>query len=299
MTTARTTFRELLKQPGPLIAPVAHDALSARMIERAGFKVTGVAGSALLASQHALPDVGLAGLAEMLEGARVMLRGTSLPWGADADDGFGDARNVVHTVRSFEAIGCQQLVLEDQNRATKRPGDGGSQTLIGPGEMVGKLRAALETRDSIDLMIVARTDAALMEGVDGALRRADRYLSAGADAIFVAGLETPEQLRRIGETLRGANQVAVVGERRIGQWPAPDELHAMGFGQISYPGILINRVFAAMAEGLEALSLLARNAAAPASIPVHLDAMLAMGEALDLKSWETMSSRYGGVVDDA
>jgi 2-methylisocitrate lyase-like PEP mutase family enzyme len=265
------------------------------MIERAGFEATGVAGSALLAAQHALPDVGLAGLTEMLEGARIMLRGTSLPWGADADDGFGDVRNVVHTVRSFERAGAGQLVLEDQHRATKRPGDGGSQTLVTADQMVAKLRAALESRDDSEyLMIVARTDAALIEGVDGALIRADRYLAAGADAIFVAGLETPEQLRRVGEALRGAHQVAVVGERRIRHWPGPDELYAMGFGMISYPGLLINRVYAAMADGLDALNRIASGVSAPGDIPDHIDALQAMARTLDLADWENMNSRYEG-----
>ncbi|WP_439487114.1 isocitrate lyase/PEP mutase family protein [Blastomonas fulva] len=291
----RPSFRALLKKPGPLICPVAHDALSARMIERAGFEATGVAGSAMLAAQHALPDVGLAGMAEMLEGARNMLRGTNLPWGADADDGFGDVRNVVHTVRCFEAAGAGQLVLEDQNRTTKRPGDGGSQTLVTPTEMVAKLRAALESRDDAEyLMIVARTDAALVEGVDGALKRAEHYLAAGADAIFIAGLETPEQLRRVGEALRGAHQIAVVGERRFRHWPAPDELYAMGFGMINYPGLLINRVHAAVADGLDALTRIAAGTTRPFDIPDHIDALEAMAQTLDLSGWEAMNRRFEG-----
>jgi 2-methylisocitrate lyase-like PEP mutase family enzyme len=292
----RPSFRSLLKKPRPLISPVAHDALSARMIERAGFEATGVAGSAMLAAQHALPDVGLAGLAEMLEGARNMLRGTTLPWGADADDGFGDVRNVVHTVRSFEAAGAGQLVLEDQNRATKRPGDGGSQTLVTPEAMIAKLRAALSSRDDSEyMMIVARTDAVLVEGIDGALKRAERYLTAGADAIFVAGLETPEQLRRVGEALHGANQIAVVGERRIRHWPAPNELYAMGFGMINYPGLLINRVHAAVADGLDALTRMAEGSVSPSDIPDNVDALEAMAQTLDLVGWEAMNRQFEGV----
>ena len=290
----RPTFRDLLKKPRPLVSPMAHDALSARLIERAGFEATGLAGSAMLAAQHALPDVGLAGLAEMLEGARVVLRGTSLPWGADADDGFGDVKNVVHTVRSFEAIGCGQLVLEDQDRSGKRPGDGGSQTLVTAGQMAAKLRAAVATRDSADLMIVARTDAALLDGVDEALRRAEAYLAAGADAIFVAGMQTPEQLCRVGAALKGATQILAVGERRIRHWPGPDELYAMGFGQISYPGLLINRVSEALTDGLDTLTALIAGKLLPAEVPAKVDALEATSRALDLADWETITSRFQG-----
>jgi 2-methylisocitrate lyase-like PEP mutase family enzyme len=288
----RPSFYDLLKKPRPLVTPVAHDALSARMIERAGFEATGVAGSAMMAAQHALPDVGLAGMAEMLEGARTVIRGTSLPWGADGDDGFGDAKNVVHTVRSFERIGCGQLVLEDQSRATKRPGDGGSQTLIAADEMAAKLRAALESRDSSDFMIVGRTDAALLEGVDAALSRAEKYLSAGVDAIFVAGLQTPEQLRRVGEALQGAILVAAVGERRIREWPGPTELYEMGYSQISYPGLLINSVYAAMADALAKVNELSAGSREPGRMTANVDALEAMSDALDQKEWDGLLDRY-------
>lgn len=289
----RTSFRTLLKEPGPLITPTAHDALSARMIERAGFRATGLSGSATLAALFALPDVGLAGLGEMVEGVRAVARGTTLPFGADADDGFGDARNVVLTVRTFEQLGCGQLVIEDQIRANKRPGDGGSQTLITTAEMCGKLRAALDTRDDYETMIVARTDAAMFEGLDGALRRADAYLETGADAIFVAGLSTPEELRRIGEALHGANLVAVVGERRIRTWPAPAELYDLGYNQINYPGLLINRVYGAMNNGLELINRVIAGKVAIGDVPDHVSDLAGLSEALDLSMWSELGERYG------
>jgi 2-methylisocitrate lyase-like PEP mutase family enzyme len=289
----RQTFRSLLARPQPLLTPMAHDALSARIITDAGFEALGFSGSALLAAQYALPDLGLAGLGEMLEGARQIIRGTDLPWGADGDDGFGDVRNVVLTVRAFEAIGCGQLIFEDQNRATKRPGDGGAQTLVTAQEMQAKVRAAIATRDSTDLMIMARTDAALNDGVDEALRRAEAYLKAGADGVFVAGLQTPEQLRRVGEALRGAVQTAVVGEKRIRTWPGPAELYAMGFNQITYPGLIINRVYRALQESVADFKALAAGAKSPADMPNLEQAVDDMARTLRQQHWQDCAGAFG------
>ncbi len=288
----RTSFRALLAKPRPLISPMAHDALSARLIELAGFEATGVSGSGVMAAHYALPDVGLAGLGEMLDGARMVARGTTLPWGADADDGFGDARSVIHTVRSFEALGCGQLIMEDQLRAGKRPGDGGAQILVSPQDMVAKLRAALATRDDREMLIIARTDSALHEGIDGAIRRAETYLEAGADGIFVAGLETPEQLQRVGTALHGAMQMAVVGEKRIRTWPNPTELYDMGFRQISYPGLLINRVFAALKSGLSLLDDFMAGQRTREDFPDQSAALAGMATAVDLAGWEAAQPRF-------
>lgn len=261
------SFKTLLARPRPLIAPIAHDALSARMIADAGFEAVGLAGSSLLAAQYALPDIGLAGLAEMAESARLVLRGHNLPWGMDADDGFGDLKNVVLTVRTLEALACGQIILEDQLRLGKRPGDAAAQALVTPEDMVAKVRIACDTRQDRDgLMIIARTDAFPNGGMDEALRRADSYLKAGADGIFVSGLQSSEELRIVGEHFRGANPVAVVGERKIRVWPAPDELYAMGFNQISYPSLLLLRAVSGIEQALADMAALASGALAPKDV---------------------------------
>lgn len=285
----RSSFRELLIDHKPLVIPTAHDALSARMIERAGYPAVGIAGSAMLAAQHALPDIGLAGLGEMIEGARVIVRGTSLPWGADADDGFGDVRNVVYTVRTFERERAGQIVIEDQDRATKRPGEAGSRTLISQDAMTAKLRAALATRDDADFMIVARTDAIKVEGMDQALRRADAYLAAGADAILVPGLETPDELRHVGERFRGSEQMLAVGEARVRGWPPPSDLYDLGYTMISYPGLLISRVQEAMAHGLRLLDGLACGDLAPLDWPDMSNGSQGLADMLDLATWEGLT----------
>jgi len=262
------TFKDLLALPRPLIAPIAHDAMTARMVADAGFDAVGLAGSSILAAQYAWPDVGLAGLGEMAEGARQVLRGHDLPWGMDADDGFGDVRNVVLTVRTFDALGCGQLIFEDQLRASKKPGDGGSQQLVTIDEMSAKVRAACETRDDPGaMMIIGRTDAFLLDGMDAALRRADAYLKAGADGVFIAGLQTVEDLRIVGDRFRHANPVAVVGERKIRLWPGPAELYDLGFNQISYPNLLLLRAVGAVQSGLSDLAGLISGSVAPQHMP--------------------------------
>jgi len=281
----RTSFRTLLARPRPLVTPMAHDALSARMITDAGFEALGLSGSSLLAAQFALPDIGLSGMVEMLEGGLQIMRGTHLPWGADADDGFGGVNNVIHTVRSFAAVGCGQLVIEDQLRVTKRPGDGGAQTLVTAADMQAKLAAALSARGEADMMIIARTDAYGCEGMDAALRRAEAYLAVGADGIFVAGLETPEQLRQVGAALKGALLVAVVGERRIRDWPSPEELYQMGFAQITYPGMLITRVCAALRSGLVDLRDLATGRRLAPEMPNFEADLDALSRHLRLQEW--------------
>jgi len=258
----------------------------------AGFEAVGLAGSSVLAAQYALPDVGLAGLGEMAESARLVLRGHDLPWGMDADDGFGDIKNVVLTVRTLEALGCGQIILEDQLRLGKRPGDTRAQALVSRDDMVAKLRMACDTRQDRDgLMVIARTDAFPNEGMDEALRRADAYLKAGADGIFVSGLQTPDDLRIVGTHFRGANPVAVVGERKIRLWPAPDELYAMGFTQISYPGLLLLRVVAGIEQALADMAALASGALAPRDVANCEAQADALNRHLRLAEW----SGLGGI----
>ena len=171
------TWKELLAGGEPLLLPCAHDALSARLIERAGFRAYSIGGYALVGARHALPDIGLVAYGEMSAGVRDIMAGSRLPVLIDGDDGYGDVKNVVHTVAGYEAMGASAIFIEDQ-RAPKRCGHMAGKSVIETEAMARKLRAAVAARRSTDLFIIARTDARAVFGLDEALRRGEVYLNA-------------------------------------------------------------------------------------------------------------------------
>lgn len=259
----RTSFRQLFREHHPLVSPVAHDALSARMITEAGFAAVSIGGLAMLASQFGLPDLGIATLGEMIEGTRCVMRGTHLPIGVDADDGYGDLKSVTHTVEAYTQLGVGSLIFEDQDRRQKRPGDSGFVGVIPVDEMCAKLNAAVAARTDPEMIILARVDAYSSEGLDGALRRADRYLQTGVDGIFVSTLNSVEELARVGQTLRGTYQVAVASERLVSEWPAPRELYDMGFSQVVYPHLVLKHTAFGIQSALTTIADFASGKLAP------------------------------------
>ena len=187
-----TALRERLARDAPVVAPGAYDALSARLIEQAGFEAVYMTGFGASASLLGRPDVGLLSFAEMVDHARRLVQAVDVPVIADADDGYGNHLNVMRTIREYEAAGVAALHIEDQV-APKRCGHMAGKQVIPAGEMVEKVRAAVEARSG-DLLIIARTDARAVEGLDAALARARAYRDAGADVLFV---EAPEDEREI------------------------------------------------------------------------------------------------------
>jgi 2-methylisocitrate lyase-like PEP mutase family enzyme len=241
MPDTRKTWRQLLAQEKPLLLPVAHDALSAKLIERAGFTAYSIGGFPLVGSRHALPDIGLVGLGEMSAGMRDIIAASRLPVLVDADDGYGDVKNVVHTIRTYERMGASAIFIEDQ-LAPKRCGHMAGKDVVPADVMEKKLRAAASARDSRETFLIARTDACGVHGLDEALRRGERYLKAGADGIFIEAPESPEELRKVGETFRHVPQIANMLEGGRTPLLAPAELQAMGFAMVAYPTSLIFRV---------------------------------------------------------
>jgi 2-methylisocitrate lyase-like PEP mutase family enzyme len=290
---ARTSFRRLLTENFPLVTPSAHDALSARLITAAGFKAIAIGGSSMLAAQYALPDIGLASLADMVDGARAVMRGTPLPCGMDADDGYGDVKSVVRTVRAYEDLGIGSLIFEDQLITRKQPGEGHAVPVIPVEQMERKLRAALSARRDRETLILARTDAYRVEGLRAALRRAERYLAAGADGIFVAGLQTPEELVRVGAALRGAIQIAVVTERLLPIWPGPTELYDLGFAQVVYPQFLIARASTSMIDALGKLSDVIDGSMPQASVPSLAAESDRLQQMVGLSDWTKVDECFG------
>src|SRR5258708_3267040 len=239
---AKSTWKQLLARDARLLLPAAHDALCARLIERAGFSANTIGGYALVGSRYALPDVGLVAFGEMSAGMRDIMSASSLPVLIDGDDGDGDAKNVAGTIQSYEAIGASAIFLEDQ-KAPKRCGHMAGKDVIDADAMAAKLRAAVAARRNPDLFIIARTDARAVHGLDEALRRGERYLSAGADGIFIEAPQSVAELERVGRAFSGVPQIAnmLEGGGRTPLLP-PRELYGLGFAMVAYPTSLIYRV---------------------------------------------------------
>ena len=249
----RPTWKQLLGAGEPLLLPCAHDALSARLIERAGFRAYSIGGYALVGARHALPDIGLVAYGEMSAGVRDIMAGSRLPVLIDGDDGYGDVKNVVHTVAGYEAMGASAIFIEDQ-RAPKRCGHMAGKSVIETEAMARKLRAAVAARRSTDLFIIARTDARAVFGLDEALRRGEVYLNAGADGLFIEAPQSVEELARVGQSFQGVPQLAnmLVGGGRTPILP-PAELARLGFAMVAYPTSLIFAVAHAMEKTLAEL----------------------------------------------
>lgn len=198
----RARLRELLTAPGPLVAPGAYDALSARLVEQAGFDVVYMTGFGTTASLIGRPDVGLLSAAEMVDNATRIAAAVDVPVIADADTGYGNAINVLRTVRAYEQAGVAGIHLEDQVMP-KKCGHMSGKQVVGAEEMAGKIRAAVEARRDPDFVLIARTDAAAVHGVDEAIRRGRLFAEAGADALFIEAPTSEEDLARIAGELRG------------------------------------------------------------------------------------------------
>lgn len=286
----RPTIRDALSRETPLVTPLAHDALSARLIEQAGFRAFAVGGSALLAARHAYPDIGLIGLTDMVDGICDIAAASSIPFLADADDGYGDVKSVARLVAAYEAIGVGGFLLEDQDRERTQQRADKAAGVVDESVIEAKLRAALQARRNPGTFIIGRTDAYGPLGLDAAMRRAERFLKLGADGIFIAGLRTEDDYRRVGATFRGAYCSAAMFEGGDTPWFSPSELGGMGFTQISYPASLILRIVAAMhdrlaalrrhADGTEALKPLANGAAIRATLD----------QAVDLARWRAVEA---------
>lgn len=233
-------WRDLLKQDGPLLLPLAHDALAARLIERAGFLAYAIGGFPLVGSRYGLPDIGLVGLSEMSQGVRDVMAASTLPVLVDGDDGYGDVKNVTRTVQTYERMGVAAMLLEDQV-APKRCGHMAGKAVVPAELMARKLRVAAAARES-NLFLIARTDARAVHGLDDALRRAELYLKSGADGVFVEAPESRAELERVGSEFRHVPQLANMLEAGRTPLLSPAELFQMGFAMVAYPTSLIFRV---------------------------------------------------------
>ena len=229
-------MRERLKDKRILLAPGVYDAFTALIAEQAGFEALYLTGAGIAYTRLGRPDIGLVTASEVADTLANICDRVRLPVIVDADTGFGNALNVARTVRAFERAGAAAIQLEDQ-ATPKRCGHLDGKSLVSPAEMAGKVRAALDARS--DALIVARTDAIAVEGLEPALERAERYLEAGADVLFIEAPRSPEEMKAVTQRFAGrAPLLANMVEGGKTPVLAADALEALGYSIAIFPGAI-------------------------------------------------------------
>jgi 2-methylisocitrate lyase-like PEP mutase family enzyme len=248
-----TTLSDRLQQDRILVAPGIFDGLSALVAARAGFEALYLSGASVAYTRFGRSDLGLVSVTEMAETLAAIRERVDVPIVADADTGFGNALNVMRTVRLFERAGASAIQIEDQ-ATPKRCGHLDGKVLISPAEMVGKIKAALDSRRDAETLIVARTDAVAVEGLAAALDRAERYAEAGSDILFVEAPPGIEDLRTIAARL-GARVPLLANMVEGGKTPilSADELAKLGYRVAIFPGGLARAMARCMIEYFESL----------------------------------------------
>ena len=231
---APTRLRTLLARAEPLLVPGAYDALSARLVEQAGFDAVYMTGFGATASLLGMPDVGLLSGDEMVDNAGRMARAVDVPLISDADTGYGNAINVARTVQQFERAGVAAVHLEDQV-SPKRCGHMSGKSVVPVDEMVEKVRAAVAARSDPDFVLIARTDARAVEGLDGALERARAYLDAGADALFVEAPESEAEVAEVARAFPGTPLLFNWVERGRTPMLPLERIAELGFALVIFP----------------------------------------------------------------
>ncbi|MGE0802185.1 MAG: oxaloacetate decarboxylase [Lautropia sp.] len=245
------SLREMLVPGAGLVMPGAANALAARIIEATGHPLLIVSGAAVANTYLGVPDIGLVSLNELVNHVAAIRDAVRIPMLVDGDTGFGNAINVRHTVRSLERAGANAIMLEDQT-FPKRCGHFENKEIVSTDEMVQKIKAAVDARVDSDLMLLARTDARAIEGLQGALDRARAYQEAGADFLFIEAPLSLEELAAIPRELPGIHLCnMVVG----GKTPllSGEELGRMGYAVAAYANVALQASMLAMQESLQHL----------------------------------------------
>mgnify|MGYP001807579645 CR=1 FL=1 len=279
-------FRGLLRSEKPLVLIGAYDALGARLIEQAGGKSLFIGGFSVVGARYGVPDVGLRAYADIAAAVRDIVNACDLPAFVDIDDGYGDVKNVIQTVQGYERLGVAAMMLEDQTWP-KRCGHLAGKTVVPPEVMEAKVRAAVAERLDPTTFIFARTDARAVHGLDDSMRRAERYLRAGAEGLFIEAPESIEELERIG---RAFDVPLVANPLEGGKTPllSPAEFAELGFTVIPYGITLILHAARAMQAAIgDVMSGAFVRREAAMSFRDYLDVV---GE----PGWAELQDKYGG-----
>lgn len=280
-------LRELLAAPQILVAPGAYDAITARVLAAEGFEAIYMTGAGTVNAHLGLPDIALGTLEEFVQNARRIVDVVDVPVFCDADTGFGNAVNVVRTVRDFERAGVAGIHLEDQE-SPKRCGHLDGKRVVPVAEMVGKVRAACDARRHDDFVIIARCDAAAVEGLSAAIDRAGAYAEAGADLIFAEALTTEDDFRRFAAAGVGAPLLANMTEFGKTPYYRAEQFEAFGFDAVIFPMMAFRLMLGAVRDG-------ARHLARTGSQEALLERMATRAELyeiIDYPAWDGYEQRY-------
>jgi carboxyvinyl-carboxyphosphonate phosphorylmutase len=291
---------ELLRSREPVLAPGAYDALTARLIEEAGFPAVYMTGFGTSASLLGRPDVGLLTLSQMVDNARRIAQAVDVPVIADADTGYGNPLNVIRTVQEYELAGVSAIHIEDQVMP-KKCGHMENKQVILAAEMTEKIRAAVEARSSSDFLIIARTDARAVEGLDSALRRARAYREAGADILFV---EAPQNEDEVAQVARAFPNVPLLFNWAEGGKTPPlplERLKELGYRLIIFPISALLTAAKAVRGVLAEIKTegTPRRIFADGSSFREFNEMIGLGEIQELeKRFATNAEHYTGKTND-
>jgi len=288
--TPRQELRRLIGQTGYTMVPGAYDTLTARLVEAAGFPAVYLTGGGY-SRASGYPDLGLLSLTENVQFIGRTVEAVAIPVIADADTGYGNAINVIRTVREYEKTGVAGFHIEDQV-SPKKCGHYEGKEVIGRAEMVGKIKAAVDTRRDADMVIIARSDARAIEGLEAAIDRVNAYLEAGADVGFVEAPQTVEELRIVGKRVRGP---ALVNVFEGGKTPmlGATELDEMGFRLGIYPSQTHRAAIRAAQRVLAAMKRDGDTSAIEAELATFQDREDAVGTA----RWRALEEKYMRIVE--
>ncbi len=252
MTTSAQQLRELLAKDQCHIMPCCYDGLTAKMVEQAGFAFTFMSGFSVAAARLGLPDTGLISYGEMLDQAKNICSAVSFPVLGDGDTGYGNAMNVYRTVKGCAQVGLAAVMIEDQV-SPKRCGHTKGKLVVERDEAFERISAAVDARnEGQDILIISRTDARAVHGLDEAIARGQKYGELGADIIFIEAPESVDEMKIICKEVPGIQMANIIDG---GKTPvlSPDKLHAIGFKIAAYPLALISAAMQAIEKSLQAL----------------------------------------------
>jgi 2,3-dimethylmalate lyase len=287
----RKRLKDRIATKKPLIVPGSGDALGARLIEKAGFEAAYMSGFAVEGT-YGFPDVGYLGMSEMAARAAMIADAIDVPLMCDCDTGYGNVVNVIRTVREFERAGVAAIQLEDQE-LPKKCGSMTGKRIVSIEEMTGKIRAAVDTRSDANLLIIGRTDAAAIEGMDRAIERMHAYAEAGADLMMVLGPYSPQDVARLGrETPR---PIVYLNSESLTMPMIPAaELHQLGIDIVVFPLALLLSASRAMERTLEHMKM---HGTTLDIIDQSMVSWSRFNETMGLASVQEFERRYGPKVE--
>jgi 2-methylisocitrate lyase-like PEP mutase family enzyme len=281
----RQAVRHLIARSGYTMVPGAYDTLTARLVEQAGFAAVYLTGGGY-SRANGYPDMGLLTLGENVRFIGRTVEAVNLPVIADADTGYGNALNVIRTVREYEKAGVAAFHLEDQV-SPKKCGHYDGKEVISRAEMIGKIKAAVDTRQDADMVIIARSDSRAIEGLNSSIDRVNAYLEAGADVGFVEAPQTVDELRIVGRQVQGP---ALVNVFEGGKTPmlSASELEAMGFRLGIYP----SQTHRAAIRAAQRVLLALREDGETSRVDADLATFQEREDAVGTAHWRALEDKY-------